>query len=128
MREVLKRKDVMKTGLRGIKEYTDYNWHGKVISIKYMLPRNEVYELIQNVYQMCLSSSGDFTPEFVGFALRANIVSAYALVELPEDIEELYTLLYYSDLFNVVLNNACKSQLDDIVGYFDAWKVVGRVE
>lgn len=108
---------VMKVGMRGFKDETPYNWHGKMIKIRYMLSRDEEIELIQSIIR-CFSVDdvyGGCVPEFVDLATRANIVAAYALVELPGTIEEQHRLLYHSDLYDVVLRMANKAQIDSIL-------------
>ena len=118
MHDILKASDVIKFGMRGYKETIDYNWHGRMITIKYLLPRNEVLEIIGNIREMCTTPNGDFAREFLDFAVKLNIVLFYALIELPSNIDEVYKLLYHSDLYSVILSNANKNQVDSILLYF----------
>ena len=118
MQEILSAKDVIKIGMRGYKEYTDYNWHGRTIHIKQMLQRNDFYQLIHDIEEMCMSSDGDFIYEYLAFAIRLMVVVSYASVELPNNLDEAFKLLYCSDLFDVVRQNINRNQLNDIMLYF----------
>lgn len=120
MQNVLCLRDVNKFGLRGYKDYVDYNWHGRMISIRYMLSRTEFYQMIHRITDMCSVDDGVFTGEYLDFAIKLYVVAAYAAIELPDNLDDAYTLLYYSDIYDVVLNNACKRQLDSINKYFYA--------
>lgn len=122
MQDILKVKDVLKLGLRGFKEASDYNWHGKMISIKYMISKEEVFELMRRVEKMCTTENGEFSPEFLDFAIKTGIVTYYAIIELPTDVDELYKLIYHSDIYDVVLNNANKKQIDSVVNFFEPWR------
>lgn len=122
MQEVLKEKDVIKFGLRGMKEFVDYNWHGRMISIKYMLTREEYIDLFGRIESMCTANDGTLLPEYVDFALRMAVVATFAGIEIPSDIDEAYKLMYHSDIFDVVRNNANKAQTESIIHYFEPWR------
>lgn len=119
MQNVLNAKDVVKFGMRGFKEYVDYNWHGKVISIRYLLSHKEVIDLYQRVEEMITRDDGTIMHEHMDFAVKLAIVSTYACIELPDDIDTVYNLIYHSDIFDVVMSNANKNQLSSIVHYFE---------
>ena len=113
---------VMNVGMRGYKEYIDYNWHGKMIKIKYLLEREEEIELIHSIIDCCTAEEDDeeyvreyVIPEFVDLATRANIVSVYANVNLPENIDEQHRLLYYNDIYDVVVKHANSAQITNII-------------
>ena len=108
---------VMSVGMRGYKEYVDYNWHGKMIKIKYLLNREDEIELIHSIIDCCTAEDEEeyVIPEFVDLATRANIVSVYANVNLPENIDEQQRLLYYSDIYEVVIKHANSAQIVNII-------------
>ena len=118
MQNILKAKDVMSVGMRGYKEYIDYNWHGKIISIKNLLSRDEYIKLIHDIGDMCISQDGNFVPEMLDFSVKLNIIINYALVEMPDDLDDIYELIYYSDLYNAVLKNISKSQVNSVLRFF----------
>lgn len=107
--------EAMKYGLRGYKDIVPYNWHGKMITVRYFLTRDEETEVIHSILRCCSSPENEeVIPEFVDLAMRANIVAAYTSVNLPEGIEDQHKLLYCSDLYDVVLKNANQVQIKHI--------------
>lgn len=116
MEERVSSKDVMKFGLRGYKEFVDYNWHGKMIKIRTLLTHKESMELVQSIINCCPNNDDGFiVPDFLDVSIRANIIRAYSNVDLPSDFDEQYKLLYCSTLFDVVCKEACTSQIDAII-------------
>lgn len=115
MSDVIDAKKLMKIGMRGYKDTIDVNWHGVIIKVKYMLDMDEEHMLIQSIMNCCMTNDGNFVPELLDISIRANIVKTYSSVELPEDINDQHKLLYYSDLFDVIINNVNKNQIEHIL-------------
>lgn len=115
MSDVIDAKKLMKIGMRGYKDTIDVNWHGVIIKVKYMLDMDEEHMLIQSIMNCCMTNDGNFVPELLDISIRANIVKTYSSVELPEDISEQHKLLYYSDLFDTIVNNVNKNQTEHIL-------------
>lgn len=115
MSDVIDAKKLMKIGMRGYKDTIDVNWHGVIIHIKYLLSRDDEYRLVRTIVNCCTTSDGVFVPDMFELAKRACIVSAYSSVILPEDIDEQHKLLYYSNLFDVVKENANTCQINNII-------------
>lgn len=115
MSDIIDEKKLMKIGMRGYNDIVDVNWHGVIIHIKYLLDKDEESRLIHTIINCCTTSDGVFIPDMLELAKRACIVSAYASVVLPEDINEQHKLLYYSNLFDVVKESANKCQINNII-------------
>ena len=95
-------------------------WHNKEIHILKTLSFKQYIMTIQSILRDCKNNDGLIIPELVDFAIRANIVAAYALIEQPEVIDDLYYLVYSSDLYDFIYKNVNQRQVDAI---FDAIKV-----
>jgi len=106
---------VMKFGMRGYKDIVKANWHGLIIDIKYLLTKDDEFKLIHSIINCCTTSEGEFVPEMVDMAMRACIVTTYASVDLPDDIDEQYKLLYHSTLFDTVKSNVNQAQINHII-------------
>ena len=52
--------------------------------------------------------------ELIDFAIRVNILLSYAFVDLPNDPNTLYYVIYCSDLFDVVCRAINQRQLQSI--------------
>lgn len=95
-------------------------WHNKEISILKSLSFKQYIRTIQSILRDCKNDDGYIIPELVDFATRANVIAAYALIEQPEVIDDLYYLVYSSDLYDFIYKNVNQRQVDAI---FDAIKI-----
>ena len=89
-------------------------WRSSEITIKQLLSAQEYIAVTQDILRDCLAPDGTVAIELIDFAIRANIVAAYAYVELPTEFEELYYVLYASDLYDKVCSVANKAQITEI--------------
>lgn len=94
-------------------------WHSSEITIKQLLSAQEYIAVTQDILRDCLAPDGTVAIELIDFAIRANIVAAYAYVELPTEFEELYYVLYASDLYDKVCSVANKAQIAAIKSSID---------
>lgn len=93
-------------------EFKKINWHNAELYVRPLLSFEEYANAVRAIVGYCFSSEGAFAPEFLDFALRVNIISTYAYVELPDDFDRLYELVYLSDLYDTVCSAVNKAQLD----------------
>ena len=90
-------------------------WHGKAISVRTLLPIHEVSLFVNSVMSACYDVEHEvIIPEMMDFAYRVNVVSRYACVELPDDIEEQYVLLYNTDIYDTIIAAVNTAQLQSI--------------
>ena len=97
------------------KQFKTIHWHTATIVVKQILPIDEYIETIHKIITDCRTKEDNVAVELLDFSIRANIVSSYAFIELPDDIEELYYVLYASDLYNVICSNINRCQVDSII-------------
>lgn len=96
------------------KQYKQVPWHTTTVVIKRLLTINEYMDTIQGIIKDCRTPDDGIAIELLDFATRINIISAYAFVELPKNIDELYYIVYASDLYDLVCSVANTSQIDSI--------------
>jgi len=101
------------SGAKG-KSYQKVQWHTDTVIMKHTLEAPEFISVVLDTVNDCKSPDGDIAPELVDFALRVNIIAAYAFVELPEDGKLLYYVAYASDLYDTIYKNANSAQIDAI--------------
>lgn len=102
------------TGVTG-KQYKKVRWHDRDLIVRQFLPVEEYVELVQHILQDSTSPEHEIVPELIDFAIRKNIVSAYAFVELPEDINNVFYMLYASDIFHTVCSVANEEQVESVI-------------
>lgn len=128
MAEMLNCEKVMNIGMRGYKEFRDVNWHGQIIKIRYLLSRSEEWDLIHSILK-CATGTFDgnnyVIPEMLDLATRANIVVTYTGIELPTSIDDQHTLLYASDLFDVITANINRAQYMSILNSIKLYTLSG---
>ena len=91
--------------------YKKVNWHNAELNVKPLLTFDEFSDAVYHTIQYCFDDEGRYIPELFDFALRVNILSTYALVELPKDFNRLYHVVYGSDLYDVVCKNVNAAQM-----------------
>lgn len=97
------------------KQYKKIDWHGSQLIMKRLLTVQEYVELIHHILDDCRSKEKDvFAIELLEFSIRLNTISAYAFVELPTEIDEIYYIVYSTDLYDVVCKNANRAQVESI--------------
>ena len=90
-------------------------WHGIAVTLRPLLSLVEVTQFVNSVMDSCYDKEHDvFVPDMMDFAFRVNAVSRYACVELPESIEEQYSILYNTDIFDTIVSYANAAQLQSI--------------
>ena len=101
-------------GQRRVK-YRKIVWHTAEMYVKTFLTLTEFRQLIDTIIQTCSTEDGVLVYELIDFATRVNIIAAYALIELPEDFDELYYVVYESDLYGSVVKNVNAAQMEAIL-------------
>ena len=94
------------------KEYKNINWHNAELFVRPLLSMEKFIDAANDACGYCTDENGNTIPEFLDFALRVSVLSHYAEIELPEDAEKLYTLVYGSDLYDTVCAHANKAQIE----------------
>lgn len=97
--------------------YKTIKWDGYDIVVKQLLSADEFIEVVRAVFRDCRIPDTDnmVQLELIDFAIKTNIVSAYANVELPENSSDLYNLVYGTDLYETVCDNVSKTQVKSII-------------
>ena len=75
---------------------------------------SEYFDTIQNILTDIEKDDGSVAIEFIDFAIRTNIIVSYAFVDLPMESDDLFRVVYCSDLYDVVCSYANKAQINSI--------------
>lgn len=98
------------------KEFVPVQWNGKSLYVRPILKLKDMTFLIQDVLKTCETKTpGVLAPELIDFSFRRHIVSMYSLIEMPDDLDDQYKILYETDLFDVVTKNINKDQYQGIL-------------
>lgn len=82
------------------------NWHGNKLVIKRTLTAMEMLQIVENVTRGSFNDdNASFTPELTDFVFLREVVEKYTNVDIPQDVEDLYALLYRTDIIDVIMDN-----------------------
>ena len=96
------------------RQYKKIPWHTAEILVRDTLGLRDYLNTVNSILKDCQSDDGTYKYELIDFATRANVVAAYALIEMPKSPEEMYFLLYGSDLYELITSVVNRAQLQSI--------------
>lgn len=96
------------------KQYKKVTWHSTTITVKQSLTVKEYIDTIHSIIQSCMTPDETCAVELLDFAIRSNVISSYAFVELPESLEDMFYIVYCSDLYETICRNSNSTQIDSI--------------
>lgn len=99
------------------KEYKKATWHSASVNIRKFLSLEEYVSLTNKIVRECMSPDGTIACELLDFAMRANVIAAYAYVELPDTLSDIYDIAYLSGLYEIVCDVANKAQIASIISF-----------
>lgn len=103
-------------------------WEGITYNIKKTLTLTEMLEFVSAAVQLCFAEGNDsYLPELRPFAIMNCIIDFYTDLDMPNETEERYRILYCSDIVDKVLNAINMRQFNDIVDGIDK-KIEHRVQ
>lgn len=109
-------KDLIKFGMRGYKDTVDVNWHGKIIEVRTLLSQEEEIRTIHEIVSLCVDDNdGSVAIELLEFYIRFKIICSYAKVSFPENLDDIYKLVYHSDLYKYIIDNVNNTQVNNII-------------
>lgn len=86
------------------------------VVIRRTLPLSDVLQFVADVVAACIDSeTGEYTPEILPFAIKANVLTTYANFNLPSNVEKQYELLYNTTAVDQVMSHINMAQYEEIV-------------
>lgn len=96
------------------------NWNGLELVIKKSLSLSEMLTFVNNVIQMCFEDeTGEYLPEIKDFAIKSCILDMYTNIELEQNVQVRYDLIYSSDIISFIVGNLPNTQLGEITHAID---------
>lgn len=86
--------------------------------VTYTLSAVSMLNFVQDVMETVFNEEYGYMPEFLEYAIRFNVMTRYGHIEMPEDIQERYMLIY-DDRYRRVLEYVNIDQLDNIIDAID---------
>ena len=89
-------------------------WMNTEFIVKPVLSLQEYMETVTKIVNDCQDDAGSIAVGLIDFSLRTNVIAAYANIELPSDIEELFNLVFRTTLYDTVCSVINSAQLQSI--------------
>ena len=90
------------------------SWSGIHIRVRTFLSAREYMDLVHKILDDCVTEDGIVAVELLDFAMRINILSSYAGIELPTEFEALYEIAYKGGLYDTVVHAVNQGQVCSI--------------
>lgn len=91
---------------------TTITWNGLDIEVKKTISLTEAVILVDNVVSASYSSTtGEYRPDFQHFTFEAAIITFFTNIELSNDSNAIYQILYGTSLFDTIRQSISQKQL-----------------
>lgn len=98
----------------------EFEWEGLILRVKHNLPLTNMMEFVSSVVQGCFDKdNGEYMPEARDFMTRYVTMLEYSNVELPSDVEQMYRLMYCTDVYMQVISHVDSVQYNQILKAID---------
>jgi hypothetical protein len=98
----------------------EYEWCGLPIAITKTISMKDALEFISEVVNACFSEDSlTYVPTAKDVAIRIMVIRKYTNISLPESYEDMYDLLYRSDIVSAVAEEINRSQFMTILQSID---------
>lgn len=117
----MKSDNLMKFVRDNYQKYNKVSWNGIELTIKESLSFSEMMSFVDSVTKLCFAEeTGAYLPEVKDFGIKTYILEKYACIDINRPADELYELIYNSDLVYFVIGHVNGRQLDEIVQSIEA--------
>ena len=95
-------------------ERTTVDWNGVEISVKKTVSLDDMMSVVLGVVGSCFDEDGNYIPEVVDIIEKHNVIKWYTDIDVPNDINESFDLIYRTDLYQIVIGKIDQTQLATI--------------
>lgn len=86
---------------------------GLQVAIKYFIGATDVSKFTSLVLDLCWYEES-YRVEYLDFAFRCAVIAFYSNVKLPDKLDAKYDLVYGTDLYDSIYNNANSGQIGSL--------------
>lgn len=88
--------------------------NGVKVKVLYTVGVTGVFNIVKRVSELIYGKDGEFRPEIIEALTKAFIIGEYTDVDISDDIETMFSLVYGTDLYNLVSGKINQSELSMI--------------
>ncbi len=97
------------------KDITTIEWQGETLEIKHTLGLADMLGFVNDIVESCFGEDDQYLPEVMDFAVKCGILTKYANLTLPKNLELRYDIIYNTDAVQTVYDSISTEQLSEIV-------------
>lgn len=112
--QIITAEEMAELTLERFPNFLTVDFYGYELHIMYLVPYRVLVTLTQKIADNCFDEDGNYLPETLDYSVRATVVATYTNVQLPDDIEEQYYMLYATDLWQTVIDSISAEQFSII--------------
>ena len=95
-------------------------WNGLELMVRRTITLAETMEFVKFVTDICFADeTNEYIPEVRDYAIKLFILEHYTNLDLPEETEKKYAIIYQTDIMPTVLNMLDGQQFNDIIRAID---------
>ena len=95
-------------------------WEGVEIKVKRFLTMKEMFEFTNSVVDACFrKDDGSYRPEVKDFMVRSCILDIYTNIEIPENLENRYDMVYRFGVISEIMRYIDQAQFNAIMSAID---------
>lgn len=113
-KNVISAKECMAVMKENFDNEMSIDWHGITVEVKKVIPYADMLAFVEMVFAACFADGGKYMPERFDMVFNACIVGTYTNITLPKDADDVYSILFNSDLIGMVMGIVNNQQIDSI--------------
>ena len=87
----------------------------KIKKIKKRLTFEDMFQFVETAASLCFDEdTGEYFPQLREFVIKCEILTRYASITLPDNLDEKYSFVYGNRLVKRVLRRIDRTQLHEI--------------
>lgn len=91
----------------------EVEWRGITFKVDYSIDMSKVIEIVRAVVSCCFTDDGEYFYEIAKGLYRFYVINSYTNLKLM-NFEDTYIMLMQTDLWDTILANANKEQIEDM--------------
>lgn len=113
--------EVIKSVIGAENDVSKFVWAGLEIEVKRFLTIGEMFDFTNTVFEACFrQDDASYRPEVKDFMIRSCILDAYTNIEIPDDLQTRYDMVYRYEIIPEVMKYVDQNQFNAVLMAIDS--------
>lgn len=113
--------EVIKSVIGTENDVSKFVWAGLEIEVKRFLTMEEMFDFTSTVFETCFrQADSSYLPEVKDFMIRSCILDAYTNIEIPDDLQTRYDMVYRYEIIPEVMKYVDQNQFNAVLMAIDS--------